>query len=413
MNSQEIINNAEKKLLENGAFANVERIAFENQKKVMAAFREYKVSDSYFAGTTGYGYDDKGRDMLDKIYARVFEAEDAFVRHTLVSGTQTLAVGLYGLLRPGDTMLSVTGKPYDTLEEVIGIRGEAGNGSLKDLGIKYLQTEMNGSEIDYDKVREILQNDKSVKMVFVQRSKGYAVRETLSAKQIGDIVSFCKSIKSDVYVAVDNCYGEFCDEHEPTYYGADLIMGSLIKNPGGGMAETGGYLAGTKKVIELCSYRLTCPGIGTECGATLGQNKNMYKGLFYAPHTVCQSLKTAILASQVYKDLGYDVYPLPTYTIHCIIHTISLKTDQKLLDFCCGIQAGSPVDSYVAPEPYEMPGYAVPVVMAAGAFTQGSSIELSADAPCKEPYTVYLQGGLTYESGKIGIMFAVENTEKE
>lgn len=413
MNSQEIINNAEKKLLENGAFANVERIAFENQKKVMAAFREYKVSDSYFAGTTGYGYDDKGRDMLDKIYARVFEAEDAFVRHTLVSGTQTLAVGLYGLLRPEDTMLSVTGKPYDTLEEVIGIRGEAGNGSLKDLGIKYLQTEMNGSEIDYDKVREILQNDKSVKMVFVQRSKGYAVRETLSAKQIGDIVSFCKSIKSDVYVAVDNCYGEFCDEHEPTYYGADLIMGSLIKNPGGGMAETGGYLAGTKKVIELCSYRLTCPGIGTECGATLGQNKNMYKGLFYAPHTVCQSLKTAILASQVYKDLGYDVYPLPTDTRHCIIQTISLKTEQKLLDFCCGIQAGSPVDSYVAPEPYEMPGYAVPVVMAAGAFTQGSSIELSADAPCKEPYTVYLQGGLTYESGKIGIMFAVENTEKE
>ena len=413
MNSQEIINNAEKKLLENGAFANVERIASENQKKVMAAFREYKVSDSYFAGTTGYGYDDKGRDMLDKIYASVFEAEDAFVRHTLVSGTQTLAVGLYGLLRPGDTMLSVTGKPYDTLEEVIGIRGEAGNGSLKDLGIKYLQTEMNGSEIDYDKVREILQNDKSVKMVFVQRSKGYAVRETLSAKQIGDIVSFCKSIKSDVYVAVDNCYGEFCDEHEPTYYGADLIMGSLIKNPGGGMAETGGYLAGTKKVIELCSYRLTCPGIGTECGATLGQNKNMYKGLFYAPHTVCQSLKTAILASQVYKDLGYDVYPLPTDTRHCIIQTISLKTEQKLLDFCCGIQAGSPVDSYVAPEPYEMPGYAVPVVMAAGAFTQGSSIELSADAPCKEPYTVYLQGGLTYESGKIGIMFAVENTEKE
>lgn len=413
MNSQEIINNAEKKLLENGAFANVEKTAFENQKKVMAAFREYKVSDSYFAGTTGYGYDDKGRDMLDKIYARVFEAEAAFVRHTLVSGTQTLAVGLFGLLRPGDTMLSVTGKPYDTLEEVIGIRGEAGNGSLKDLGVKYLQTEMNGSEIDYDKVREILQNDKSVKMVFIQRSKGYAVRETLSSKQIGDIVSFCKSVKNDVYVAVDNCYGEFCDEHEPTYYGADLIMGSLIKNPGGGMAETGGYLAGTKKVIELCSYRLTCPGIGTECGATLGQNKNMYKGLFYAPHTVCQSLKTAILASQVYKDLGYDVYPLPTDVRHCIIQTVSLKTEQKLLDFCRGIQAGSPVDSYVAPEPYEMPGYAVPVVMAAGAFTQGSSIELSADAPCKEPYTVYLQGGLTYESGKIGIMFAVENTEKE
>ena len=411
MDSQKIIEAAEKQLYENGAFSRVEKIAFENQKKVMEAFREYKVSDSYFAGTTGYGYDDKGRDMLDKIYARVFEAEDAFVRHTLVSGTQTLAVGLYGLLRPGDTLLSVTGKPYDTLEEVIGIRGESGNGSLKDLGVKYLQTEMNGCDIDFDSVKNILMTDNSVKVVFIQRSKGYAVRETLSSEQIGKIAEFCKSVKKDIYVAVDNCYGEFCDEHEPTYYGADLIMGSLIKNPGGGMAETGGYLAGTKKAIELCSYRLTCPGIGVECGASLGQNKNMYKGLFYAPHTVCQSLKTAILASQVYKNLGYEVYPLPTDERHCIIQTVSLGTERKLLDFCRGIQAGSPVDSFAVPEPYEMPGYAVPVVMAAGAFTQGSSIELSADAPCVEPYTVYLQGGLTYESGKIGIMYAVENTE--
>ncbi len=411
MDALKLILDAEKQLVENGAFERAERIAFENQKKVMSAFREFKVSDSYFAGTSGYGYDDRGRDMLDKIYARVFEAEDAFVRYSIVNGTQTLSIGLYGILRPGDIMLSVTGKPYDTLEEVIGIRGESGNGSLKDLGVKYLQTEMTGCEIDYDRVKEILQTQKSVKMVFIQRSKGYAVRETLSSEKIGEIVKFCKGIKPDVYVVVDNCYGEFCDEHEPTYYGADLVMGSLIKNPGGGIAECGGYLAGTKKAIELCSYRLTCPGIGLECGATLGQNKSLYKGLFYAPHTVCQSLKTAMLASQVYKNLGYEVFPQPTDERHCIIQTISLETEQKLLDFCRGIQAGSPVDAHVTPEPYEMPGYAVPVVMAAGAFTQGSSIELSADAPCKEPYTVYLQGGLTYESGKIGIMFAVENTE--
>ncbi len=412
MNAQDLILQAENKLKNNGAFDRIEKIAFANQKKVMDAFREYKVSDSYFAGTSGYGYDDKGREMLDKIYARVFEAEDAFVRYSLVNGTQTLSVGLYGLLRPGDTMLSVTGKPYDTLEEVIGIRGESGNGSLKDFGVNYKQTELYGDKIDFEAVREILQTDKTVKMVFIQRSKGYAVRQTLSSEQIGDIVKFCKGIKPDVYVVVDNCYGEFCDEHEPTYYGADLVMGSLIKNPGGGMAESGGYLAGTKKVIELCSYRLTCPGIGLECGATLGQNKSLYKGLFYAPHTVCQSLKTAMLAAQVYEDLGYEVYPNSTDERHCIIQTISLKTREKLLQFCAGIQAGSPVDAHVTPEPYPMPGYAVDVIMAAGAFTQGSSIELSADAPCNEPYTVYLQGGLTYESGKIGIMFAVENTEK-
>ena len=411
VNVKELINQAEAELNTSGIFKRVEEIAFYNQKKVLDAFKEYRVAESYFAASSGYGYDDKGRDMLDMIYARVFEAESAFVRHTLVSGTQTLAVGLFGLLRPGDTLLSVTGKPYDTLEEVIGIRGNKGDGSLCDFGVKYKQIEMKDGKVDFAAVEEQLQKDPSVKVVFIQRSKGYSIRETLSAEYIGKVASLCHNIRPEVFDAVDNCYGEFCDEHEPTYYGADLIMGSLIKNPGGGMAETGGYIAGTKKAVELCSYRLTCPGIGLESGASLGQNKNMYKGLFYAPHTVCQSIKTAILASLCYQKLGYDVCPLPNQERHCIIQTISLGTREKLIAFCHGIQAGSPVDSYVLPEPYKMPGYAVDVIMAAGAFVQGSSIELSADAPCTEPYTAYLQGGLTYESGKIGIMYALESTE--
>ncbi len=411
INVKEIIDKSERELVEEGVFKRVEDIAFYNQKKVMDAFREYKVSDSYFAGTSGYGYDDKGRDMLDKIYAKVFEAQDAFVRHNIVSGTQTLAIGLFGLLRPGDTLLSVTGKPYDTLEEVIGIRGDEGTGSLKDFGVNYHQIEMKDGCVDLPSVTEYLKNHKEVKVVFLQRSKGYAIRKTLSAEEIGVTAKACHEINPDVFVIVDNCYGEFCDEHEPTYYGADMIMGSLIKNPGGGMAETGGYIAGTKRAVELCSYRLTCPGIGTECGASLGQNKNMYKGLFYAPHTVCQSIKTAILAARVYENLGYETSPKSTEERHCIIQTISMKTREKLIKFCCGIQSGSPVDSFAAPEPYPMPGYAVDVIMAAGAFTQGSSIELSADAPCIEPYTVYLQGGLTYESGKIGILYAAMGTE--
>lgn len=401
---------AEQRLKDSGVFERIDNIAFENQKKVMAAFRKYHVSDSHFGTSTGYGYDDKGREDLDSIYAEVFEAEAAFVRHSIISGTQTLTIGLFGLLRPGDTLLSVTGKPYDTLEEVIGIRGEAGNGSLKDFGVTYKQIEMKDGTVDIEAMEEYLKNDKSVKVVFLQRSKGYAVRKTLSAEEIGVAAKAAHKINPDVFVIVDNCYGEFCDLHEPTYYGADMIMGSLIKNPGGGMAETGGYIAGTKKAIELVSYRLTSPGIGLEGGATLGQNKNMYKGLFYAPHTVAQSLKTAILASEVFSSEGFEVYPKPEDERHCIIQTVSLKTEKNLLAFCRGIQEGAPVDSHVTPEPWQMPGYAVPVVMAAGAFTQGSSIELSADAPCVAPYTVYMQGGLTYESGKIGVMFALSRT---
>ncbi len=400
---------AENALHQSGAFDRIDRIAFENQKKVMAAFRKHQVAESYFMPSSGYGYNDRGRDELEAIYADVFECEAALVRHTIISGTQTLAIGLFGLLRPGDTLFSVTGKPYDTLEEVIGIRGESGNGSLADFGVRYAEQALaaNGS-VDVEAMCAYLKKEPSVKVVFIQRSKGYAVRKTLSAAEIGEVVKAAKAVRPEVFVIVDNCYGEFCDEHEPTYYGADLAMGSLIKNPGGGMAETGGYLAGSAKAVELCSYRLSCPGIGAEGGATLGQTKNMYKGLFYAPHTVAQSLKTAVLAAKVFENEGFAVCPASDEERHCIIQTVSLGSEKNLLAFCRGIQEGAPVDSHVTPEPWQMPGYAVPVIMAAGAFTQGSSIELSADGPCVAPYTVYMQGGLTYESGKIGVMFALQ-----
>ncbi len=404
------IEQAECKLREKGVFDRIDRFAFQNQKKVMAAFRKHHVSESYFMPSSGYGYNDRGREELEGIYADVFECEAALVRHNIVSGTQTLAIGLFGLLRPGDTLFSVTGKPYDTLEEVIGIRGEAGNGSLADFGVKYTAQEMTADgEIDIDKMCGYLKSEPSVKVVFIQRSKGYAIRKTLSAEEIGQAVKAAKAVKPEVFVIVDNCYGEFCDAHEPTYYGADLCMGSLIKNPGGGMAETGGYLAGSAKAVELCAYRLTCPGIGAEGGATLGQTKSMYKGLFYAPHTVAQSLKTAALAAAVFENEGFAVCPASDEVRHCIIQTVSLGSEKNMLAFCRGIQEGAPVDSHVTPEPWQMPGYAVPVIMAAGAFTQGSSIELSADGPCVAPYTVYMQGGLTYESGKIGVMFALEH----
>jgi cystathionine beta-lyase family protein involved in aluminum resistance len=413
MTAEEKIAFCEKKLITAGVFDRIDKIAYENQKKVMAAFRKYQVSENCFVSSTGYGYNDKGREILDKVYAEVFESEAAFVRHNITSGTQTLCIGLFGLLRTGDTLFSVTGKPYDTLEEVIGIRGEKGNGSLSDFGIKYKEQPMKDGKIDVDAMCGYLKNDKSVKVVFIQRSKGYDKRRTLSAKEIGEAAEEAHKINPDVFVIVDNCYGEFCETHEPTCYGADLIMGSLIKNPGGGMAESGGYIAGKAKAVELCGYRLTTPGIGLDAGATLGQNKNMYKGLFYAPHTVAQSLKTACLAAEVFKNEGFEVCPEPQEERYCIIQTVSLKTEKNLLAFCKGIQSGSPVDSHVTPEPWQMPGYACPVVMAAGAFTQGSSIELSADAPCVEPYTVYMQGGLTYESGKIGITFALSELLKE
>ena len=391
-------------------FKEIDRVSFNNTQKIINAFAKHRVSDAMFNATSGYGYDDKGRDVLDEIWADVMDAQAALVRHSIVSGTHALTIGLFGLLRPGDVMLSVAGKPYDTLEEVIGITGKAGDGSLKDFGVDYKQIELtDDGKFDFDEVEEALKaNEGRVKVVFIQRSKGYLNRRTLTVDEIGEMARFVKSISRETFVVVDNCYGEFVEEKEPTAVGADLIIGSLIKNPGGGMAESGGYFAGSKRAIELVSYRLTSPGVGGEVGATLGQNKSMYKGLFYAPHTTAQALKTAHLAAYVFEKLGYNAVPKWDEKRSDIIQTVITGDPDILCAFCQGIQAGSPVDAFVCPEPWDMPGYSDKVIMAAGAFTQGSSIELSADGPIRPPYTVYFQGGLTYESGKIGIMSAAQ-----
>lgn len=390
-------------------FDEFDRIAYVNTARVLEAFSAHRVSEAMFAPSTGYGYGDIGRDALDAIYADVFGAEAAFVRHNIVNGTQAIAIGLFGLLRPGDVMLSVTGKPYDTLNEVIGADIKNGDGSLADFGIKYDDVNLlPGGGIDYAGIeKKIAEYGDSIKVIFIQRSKGYMNRPTLAASEIGEIIKFVKA-RCRAYVAVDNCYGEFCDEAEPTAYGADLIMGSLIKNPGGGMAECGGYIAGTKRAVELASYRQTTVGIGTECGATIGQNRNMFKGFFYAPHTVAQAKKTAALAAYIFDKLGYPVEPAWSDERHDIIQTVRLGTPEGLCAFCRGIQSGSPVDAYVTPEPWDMPGYADKVIMAAGTFVSGASIELSADGPLRPPYTAFFQGGLTYESGKYAIMTAAD-----
>lgn len=390
-------------------FDEFDRIAYVNTARVLEAFSAHRVSETMFAPSTGYGYGDIGRDALDAIYADVFGAEAAFVRHNIVNGTQAIAIGLFGLLRPGDVMLSVTGKPYDTLNEVIGADIKNGDGSLADFGIKYDDVDLlPGGGIDYAGIeKKIAEYGDSIKVIFIQRSKGYMNRPTLAASEMGEIIKFVKA-RCRAYVAVDNCYGEFCDETEPTAYGADLIMGSLIKNPGGGMAECGGYIAGTKRAVELASYRQTTVGIGTECGATIGQNRNMFKGFFYAPHTVAQAKKTAALAAYIFDKLGYPVEPAWSDERHDIIQTVRLGTPEGLCAFCRGIQSGSPVDAYVTPEPWDMPGYADKVIMAAGTFVSGASIELSADGPLRPPYTAFFQGGLTYESGKYAIMTAAD-----
>ncbi len=390
-------------------FADIDRIALENTRRVMAAFKNNRVDETCFAGTSGYGYDDKGRDTLDKIYAEVFGAEAAFVRHSIVNGTQAIAIALYGILRTGDIMLSVTGKPYDTLEQVIGISGQPGNGSLSDFGIGYRQVDLTAEgNIDFSAIEKALSDEgDKVKVIFIQRSKGYMNRPTLTVTQIGEIVKFVKT-RSKAYVLVDNCYGEFTEETEPCAVGADLIMGSLIKNPGGGMAESGGYIAGTARAVELASYRLTTVGVGLECGATLGNNKSLYKGFFFAPHVVAQAMKTAHFAAYIFEKLGCLVNPRWSDRRADIIQAIILGKPEYLVAFCQGIQSGSPIDSYVSPMPWAMPGYSDEVIMAAGAFTQGSSIELSADGPMRSPYTAFMQGGLTYESGKLGILAAAE-----
>ncbi len=385
------------------SFAHIDEIAQKNSAKVLEAFQRARVSDAMFAGTTGYGYDDQGRDTLDKIYADVFGAEDALVRIQFVNGTHTIACALFGALRPGDTLLSLTGAPYDTLQSVIGITGNC-TGSLKEYGIAY-------SELPFDPelpgVEKALE-DKSVKAVLIQRSRGYSTRAALSIAQIKCMIDKVKSIRPDVWVIVDNCYGEFVEELEPTQVGADLIAGSLIKNPGGGLAPTGGYIAGRRECVEAAAARLTSPGIGRECGCTLGTNRSLYQGFFFAPHIVAQALKTAAFCAAAMEEMGFGVSPTADEVRHDIIQTVELGKPELVRAFCKGIQAGAPVDSYVTPEPWAMPGYDCQVIMAAGAFVQGASIELSADAPMREPYMVYLQGGLTYETGKAGILRAVE-----
>ena len=391
-------------------FAEIDGIAFENTQKVMAAFQEHRVSDAMFQSTSGYGYDDRGRDVLDEVWADVMGTEAAIVRHNIVSGTHALTIGLFGILRPGDIMYSVAGKPYDTLEEVIGLCGTPGDGSLRDFGVEYMQTELNeDGSFRFDEIGENLKvHGKKIKMVFVQRSKGYLNRKTLSVADIGRLVSFVKERLPEAFVVVDNCYGEFVETREPGDVGADLMIGSLIKNPGGGIAETGGYLAGSRRAVELASYRLTSVGVGSEVGASMGQNKPMYKGLFFAPHVTAQALKTALLAAYMFEKLGCAVEPRWDEPRYDIIQTVITGGERELCAFCRGIQFGSPVDSFVTPEPWAMPGYTDRVIMAAGAFTQGSSIELSADGPLRPPYTAFFQGGLTYESGKVGILSAAQ-----
>ena len=388
-------------------FARIDEIAAFNTEKVLSAFQRHKVADTYFQATTGYGYDDLGREKLGEIYADIFGVEDAMVRINFVNGTHAIASALYGVLRPGDVLVSAIGAPYDTLLGVIGITGD-GNGSLREFGIQYRQVDLTPEDTpDLPVIVQAVQED-HVKAVLIQRSRGYATRASLSVEKIAEIIKAIRSVNPTVNILVDNCYGEFVETIEPSQVGADLIMGSLIKNPGGGLAPMGGYVAGRRDLVESTAMRMTVPGIGRECGASLGNNRAMYQGLFLAPHVVAQATKTAVFAAKVMELLGYRTDPLSSDIRHDIIQMIHLEKPEAVEKFCKGIQAGAPVDSFVTPVPWAMPGYDCPVIMAAGAFIQGSSIELSADAPMRPPYTVYMQGGLTYESGKLGILLAAD-----
>ncbi len=384
-------------------FAEIDEIARFNQEKVLDAFIKNRVGENCLNPTTGYGYGDVGRDTLDAIYADIFGAEDALVRHNIVNGTHCLTISLFAVLRPGDTLLAAAGKPYDTLEEVIGIAGNSG-GSLKDFGVSYKQVDLVDGDIDLEGVEKALTSD--VKAVILQRSKGYDWRDTLSCEKLGKAIKLIKSLRPDVCCIVDNCYGEFAEITEPTQYGADLVVGSLIKNPGGSLAQSGGYIVGKKEYVELAAYRQTAPGIGKECGATLGQNRYMYQGLFMAPHIVAQAIKSAVFCGALLEKLGYEVNPRPSAKHYDIIQAIKFNDKDKLIKFIQGIQKASPVDSFAVPMPWDMPGYQHEVIMAAGTFVSGASIELSADAPIKEPYVCFMQGGITYESARLAIMQA-------
>ena len=386
-------------------FKKIDETAEYNQLKVISAMHEHRVNAACFAATTGYGYDDAGRDNLEKVYASVFGTEAALVRPQITCGTHALAVALSAILRPGDTLLSPVGKPYDTLEEVIGIRES--KCSLREFGINYAQVDlMPDGSFDFDGIKAAI-TDKT-KMVTIQRSKGYQTRPTLSVERIGELIAFIRSVKPDIICMVDNCYGEFVEKIEPSNVGADMIVGSLIKNPGGGLAPIGGYICGTKECVEQCAYRLSAPGLGQEVGANLGIMPAFYQGFFMAPTVVAGALKGAVFAGLLYEKLGFKCVPNGTEERYDIIQAVELGSKERMVAFCRGIQAAAPVDSYVTPEPWPMPGYDSDVIMAAGAFVQGSSIELSADGPIKEPYAVYFQGGLTWYHAKLGIMMSLQ-----
>ena len=401
---------AEKRCTER--FRQIDQTAQENTRRVLESFRSHRVSEACFSGTTGYGYDDLGRETLDKIYAELLGTESALVRIGFVNGTHALTTALFALAKPGETILSLTGLPYDTLQEAIGIRGN-GFGSLKFYGIEYQQVELdiNGGP-NYQGITEACKNP-NVTAVLIQRSRGYASRKALTVDEIGQMIRTVREVRPDIHVMVDNCYGEFTDIREPGHVGADLVAGSLIKNPGGGVAPTGGYVAGREELVARAAVRLTTPGIGGECGASLGNNRLLFQGLFVAPHVVAQSLKTSVFCAAMMEELGIDSFPGVDEPRSDIIQTVRLGSEDRMKRFCRGIQKAAPMDAYVAPEPWAMPGYEDPVIMAAGAFIQGSSIELSADGPIREPYNIYVQGGITYESGKLGILYAVEELLKD
>ena len=387
-------------------FAQIEQTTQYNQQKVLRAFIDNGVREAHFAESTGYGYGDTGRDVLDAVFAQSMGAERALVRHSFACGTYTLTVALFGLLRPGDVMLSVTGEPYDTIQPTIGLHSEPGRGSLRDFGVVYREVALRDGKPDIEAIRDALKREK-VKLVYIQRSRGYTLRPSLSVEQIGEIVRVTRAY-SDALVMVDNCYGEFVQRDEPIALGADLIAGSLIKNPGGGLAKNGGYIAGRRELVELCAYRMTTPGLGAEVGASLGMNRNLFMGLFHAPHVTGEALKTAVFAAALMQELGFDATPAFDEPRFDIIQALLLRKPETLIAFCRGLQSGSPVDSSAVPEPWDMPGYDSKVIMAAGAFILGSSIELSADAPLREPFAVWMQGGLNFHSGKIGVQLAAQ-----
>ncbi|MEF9983852.1 MAG: methionine gamma-lyase family protein [Oscillospiraceae bacterium] len=388
-------------------YAEIDKIGEYNTYKVLKAFSDKRVSESYFVGTTGYGYGDRGRDMLDEVFAQIVGAEDAIIRHSFASGTHAISTMLFGILRPNDKMVCLTGTPYDTLHGVIGLTDVVGKGSLKDFGIKYGELPLLAdSTVDFDGIPKAI---KGAKMAYIQRSRGYELRPSLTVEIIAEMIKRIREVDKEIVIAVDNCYGEFVERIEPTEVGADLIVGSLIKNPGGGIAKTGGYIAGRKDLVELCACRLTTASTGKEIGCSLGETRNMYMGLFAAPTVVSAALKTAVLTASMFKDFGFEVTPEPTEQRADIIQAVKLVNEERLVAFCQGIQKGAPIDSFVTPEPWDMPGYDSKVIMAAGAFTGGASIELSADAPLREPYAAWLQGGLNYPSGKIGVMLAAQS----